>query len=118
MKNPAVPVLLGTLILNPIAYAQDSIQLAQEAIQIEIDSAPVEIEIDEPGAPAAPETAPPQTAQIPEPEPVPVPEEAPLGGFGTVGITIGVLVAGALAALGGGGGSGGGGSDTTTSHSP
>ena len=106
MKNTLIPLLLGTMALNPPLYAQ-------EAIQIEIDSAPVEIQIEQP-APAQQEEEPvQQTVEAPEPEAPPV-EEA--GGFGAIGIAIGVVVAGALAALAGGGGGSGGGASTTPSH--
>ncbi len=65
---------------------------AQEPIQIEIDSAPVEIEIQEP---------------VRTPEPV---AEIPPGmsAVGWGGVALGALVAGALVLGGGGGGSGGG----------
>lgn len=105
MRNPAVPLLLCTLIFNQSAYAQ-------EAIEIEIDSAPVEIEIQQPPS-ATEEETPQQTASAPEPQETP--EEAS-GGIGTLGVTLGLVVAGALAALAGGGGGSGGGGSTTPSH--
>lgn len=88
--------MIWALFLNPPVFAQ-------EAIQIEIDSAPVEVEIKKPAEPAKqPEPTPPeQTSKVEEPV------ESETGGYG-VAIGIGALVAGALAALGGGGGSGGG----------
>ena len=64
---------------------------AQEPIQIEIDSAPVEIEIKEP-------------VNLPE---LIAEKPAGMGAAGWGGVALGALVAGALA-LGGGGGSGGG----------
>lgn len=105
MRKPVVNLLLCAAFLNPPAYAQD-------AIEIEIDSAPVEIEIQQPAPGAQEETPATQTAEIPQP-----PEEsAETGGVGVLGITLGVVVAGALAALAGGGGGSGGGTSTTPSH--
>ncbi len=93
MRKTAISLLLCSLTVNPAAYAQ-------EAIEIEIDSAPVEVEIPQP--PGADEQA-PQTAQAPEQKPEK--DAAETGGMGKLAIAAGVLVAGALAALAGGGGS-------------
>ncbi len=104
-KNPVIQFLAWFLLLNPPLFAQD-------AIQIEIDSAPVEVEIPKPDTPARqPEPAPaPKQAQTPTPPPEQKAEKDSGRGYG-VAIGIGALVAGLLAALaGGGGGSGGGGS--------
>ncbi|NNG13024.1 MAG: hypothetical protein HKM88_07215 [Halobacteria archaeon] len=100
MKNSFIPLLLGSMVLNPPLYAQ-------EAIQIEIDSAPVEIEIQQP-APAQPEQPVPETVKGPEPG---EPAAKEVGG---VGIAIGLAVAAALAGLAGGGGGGG----SAVSHTP
>jgi len=101
VKKLLIQALIAIFALNPPLYAQ-------EAIEIEIDSAPVEIEIPQPAPPAREET--PQvetrTAQTEAPEE----EKAGMGGKYGVAIGIGALVAGALAALAGGGGS------STSSH--
>ena len=106
-KNPFIQFLGWALFFSHPA-------LAQEAIQIEIDSAPVQVEIPKPAEPAKqPEpTAPPQAEKTqPEPEQEKT-EKAEKGDHNyAVAIGVGALVAGLLAALaGGGGGSGGGGS--------
>jgi hypothetical protein len=89
----------------------------QEAIQIEIDSAPVDIEIQRPPTPKAPEKPPqpepPQAKTVPPPAKEKTAEE---GGSYGVAIGVGVLVAGLLAALAGGGGGGSGGGSSTPSH--
>jgi len=101
-KNPVFQFLLWSLFLSRPVFAQ-------EAIQIEIDSAPVEVEIPQPTEPSAqPEPSEPQQAEKTQPteEEQQQPEEG--GHKYGVAIGIGALVAGLLAALGGGGGSGGG----------
>jgi hypothetical protein len=99
MKISFIPLLLGSMILNPPLYAQ-------EAIQIEIDSAPVEVEIQQP-APAQQEEPAEQTVKTPEPG---KPAAKEVGG---VGIAIGLAVAAALAGL-----AGGGGGSSAVTHSP
>ncbi|HHH45336.1 MAG TPA: hypothetical protein ENK49_14485 [Gammaproteobacteria bacterium] len=107
MKNPIVQFLLWGLFLSYPAFGQ-------EAIQIEIDSAPVEVEIQqpEPATPAEPETAGEQ--QTAEAEESPAAEEqtaeSGMSRGQTIGIAIGAVVAAGLALLAGGGGGGGGGS--------
>ena len=104
MKNPVTQFLLWSVFLSHPVFAQ-------EAIQIEIDSAPVEIEIQKPVTPAQEEAPPETTAKTEPPEDEEKPEKASKG-YG-VALGIGALVAGVLAALGGGGGGGGGGSAVT-----
>ncbi len=96
-KNPVFQFLLWSIFLSHPVFAQ-------EAIQIEIDSAPVEVEIPKP---QAPEKQPaPQPAPAPQAEKPQAPEKAEEqtadngGGYG-VAIGIGVLVAGVLAAVAG-----------------
>jgi len=101
MKKPLSYAVLAVFALNHAVYAQ-------EAIEIEIDSAPVEVEIPAPATPAQEPQPPAQTAEVEEPV-----EETSGKSYG-LAIGIGALVAGALAALAGGGG---GGTDSTTSHS-
>jgi hypothetical protein len=101
VKKPLVQTLVAALALNSPLYAQ-------EAIEIEIDSAPVEIEIPQPAPPARTEEPGVQTAQTEPPQ-----EEPSKAREYGVAIGIGALVAGALAALAGGGG---GGSSSTTQH--
>jgi len=101
MKNPAVLFVAWAFILSPPVSAQ-------EAIQIEIDSAPVEVEIQQP-KPSAPQEPPVQKSA----------EKTEDGSDATsygVAIGLGALVAGALAALAGGGGGSGGGTSTTPQH--
>jgi hypothetical protein len=110
-RNPVFQFALWSLLLShPV--------LAQDAIQIEIDSAPVEIELQKPAEPAtAPEPGtPPQAETTPQEDDQKVAQESEeeskgIGKYG-VAIGIGALIAGVLAALGGGGGGGGGGSST------
>jgi hypothetical protein len=99
MKNILMPLLLGSILLNPPLYAQ-------EAIQIEIDSVPVEVEIQQP-APAQQEEPVPETVKAPEPKKPAVKE------VGGVQIAIGLAVAAALAGL-----AGGGGGSSAVSHTP
>ena len=110
-KNPVFQFVLWSFFLSHPVFAQ-------EAIQIEIDSAPVEIELQKPVQPAKPSepTPPPQAETAPEPEDTELAEEE--SGMGKYGVAIGIgaLVAGVLAALGGGGGGGGGGSSTPPQH--
>jgi len=111
MKNPIIQFLLWAVFLSYPAYAQ-------EAIQIEIDSAPVEVEIQkpappEPATPASQETTDQQTAEA---EPAEAEEETAESGLSrgqTVAIAVGAVVAAGLALLAGGGGGGGG---SATSH--
>lgn len=105
-KNPVCPFIVYALLLShPV--------LAQEAIRIEIDSAPVEVEIDKPAEPAPAaepaEPAPPEPVQAQTGEPEEPEKDGPNY---TMAIGIGALVAGLLAALAGGGGGSGGGSST------
>ena len=102
MKRPLVYALIAVFALSPPLYAQ-------EAIEIEIDSAPVEIEIPEPAVPAEPEEPEIQTVQTEPEEPE---KETGKGKKYGLAIGIGALVAGAIAALAGGGGG------STSSHSP
>ena len=103
-KNPVLQFIAWSFLLcHPI--------FAQEAIQIEIDNAPVEVEIQkpasaEPATPASQETAGEQTAEVTDVE-----EETAESGLSsgqTIGIAIGAVVAAGLALLAGGGGGGGG----------
>jgi len=111
MKNPIIQFLLWAVFLSYPAYAQ-------EAIQIEIDSAPVEVEIHkpaspEPAAPASQETTEQQTAEAPEPaEPEDETADSGLSRGQGVAIAVGAVVAAGLALLAGGGGGGG----SATSH--
>ncbi|GMQ88084.1 MAG: hypothetical protein BMS9Abin08_1305 [Gammaproteobacteria bacterium] len=106
MRNPVIQFLLWGAFLSYPTYAQ-------EAIQIEIDSAPVEVEIQKP---ADRETTGQQTAEAPEPaEPEEQTAESGAGGGQTVAIAVGAVVAAGLALLAGGGG-GSGGSNSTPSH--
>jgi len=102
-KNPFLQFVAWALLLSHPVFAQ-------EAIQIEIDSAPVEVEIQKPAEPEPmeqPEPSPPLQAE--SPEPAVDEQDGEKGGKNyAVAIGIGALVAGLLAALGGGGGSGGG----------
>jgi len=114
MNKPIAQFLVWCLALTPPIYAQ-------EAIEIEIDSAPVEVEIQKPAPAAEPEEPAQQTADTPQADEKPaesaaLPEKEPDNKrrYG-VAIAIGAIVAGALAALGGGGG-GGGGTDTPPQH--
>ena len=107
MRNPVIHFLFWALFLNHPLYAQ-------EAIQIEIDSAPVEVEIQKPATPArTEEAAPAQTAETEQREEEEKEEGKSGKGYG-VALGIGALVAGILAAVGGGGGGGGG--SSTTQH--
>ncbi|MGW8310400.1 MAG: hypothetical protein ACWGNB_04990 [Thiogranum sp.] len=110
-RNPVFQFVLWSLLLSHPVFAQ-------EAIQIEIDSAPVEIELQKPAEPPAPPkpTTPPQAETKPKEGDKKVAEEESKG-IGKYGVAIGIgaLVAGILAALAGGGG-GGGGSNTTPEH--
>jgi len=113
MKNPIIQFLLWALFLSYPAYGQ-------EAIQIEIDSAPVEVEIQkpeptEPAPPASQEKTGQQTAGTSDT--TETEEEVAESGMSrgqTVGIAIGAVVAAGLALLAGGGGGGGGGGSTTS----
>jgi hypothetical protein len=109
-RNPVFQFVLWSFLLSHPAFAQD-------AIQIEIDSAPVEIELKKPPEPVVPAqpAPPPQAETTPEDDDKQqVAEEGESKGMGKYGVAIGIgaLVAGVLAALGGGGGGGGGGSST------
>jgi len=102
-KNPLLQFVAWALLLSRPAFAQ-------EAIQIEIDSAPVEVEIQKPAEPEPakqPEPSPPLQAESPEPAADEGQEEEKGGKNYAVAIGIGALVAGLLAALGGGGSGGG-----------
>jgi len=109
MKKPIAQFLIFSVFLPPPLYAQ-------EAIEIEIDSAPVEVEIQQPVPAEKPEEPAQQTAETLEADEEPT---EPKGkstkkrNYG-VAIAVGAIVAGALAALGGGGG--GGGTDTPPQH--
>ena len=110
MKKPFAQIVIWSVFLNPPLYAQ-------EAIEIEIDSAPVEVEIHQPVPAETPEEPAQQTAETPEADEEPTkPKEksARKRNYG-VAIAVGAIVAGALAALGGGGG-GGGSTDTPPQH--
>jgi len=111
MKKPITQFLAWSVFLNPPVYAQ-------EAIEIEIDSAPVEIEIQKPVPAEQPEAPSQQTADsegTDEESSEAKEKSAKKRNYG-VAIAVGAIVAGALAALGGGGGGGGGGS--TPDHVP
>ena len=106
MKNPVIQFLLWAVFLSYPAYAQ-------EAIQIEIDSAPVEVEIQqpaspEPATPASQETSDQQTAETESDESEEQTAESGLSRGQKAGIAIGAVVAAGLALLAGGGGGGGG----------
>lgn len=110
-KSPFFQFTLWSLFLSHPVFAQ-------EAIEIQIDSAPVQVEIPKPQEPKEPqkqpEQAPPQQAEKPQEPEKPqetTAETESAGGYG-VAVGVGVLVAGLLAALAGGGGGGGGGSST------
>ncbi|MFQ5644139.1 MAG: hypothetical protein ACE5FQ_10655 [Thiogranum sp.] len=110
MKNPIIQFLLWAVFLSYPAYGQ-------EAIQIEIDSAPVEVEIQkpapsEPATPASQETAEQQTAEAPESPQAEDTADSGMNRGQTVGIAIGAVVAAGLALVAGGGGGGG----SSTSH--
>ncbi len=109
MKRPIAQFVVVSVLLTPPIQAQ-------EAIEIEIDSVPVEVEIQQPVPGDKPEEPGQQTAETPEVE-----EEATEDGKKAakkrnlgIAIAVGAVIAGALAALGGGGGGGGG---SATSHS-
>ena len=105
MKKAIARVLICSVALTPPIYAQ-------EAIEIEIDSVPVEIEIQKPATPDKPEEPTQQTAdtQATEEEPTETEEKSAKKRNYGLAIAVGAILAGALAALGGGGGGGGGGS--------
>jgi len=115
MKNPIIQFMLWAMFLSYPAYAQ-------EAIQIEIDSAPVEVEIQkpttpEPAPPASQETTGQQTVEAPQA--VESEEETADSGLSrgqSIGIAVGAAVAAGLALLAGGGGGGSGGGSSTPSH--
>ena len=109
MKKPIAQFLIWSVFLNPPLYAQ-------EAIEIEIDSAPVEVEIHKPVPAEKPEEPAQQTAETQEAdeEPTKSKEKSTKKRNYGVAIAVGAIVAGALAALGGGGG--GGGTDTPAQH--
>ena len=111
MKKPITQFLVWSVFLNPPVYAQ-------EAIEIEIDSAPVEIEIQKPVPAEQPEEPTQQTADSEgtDEESTETKEKSTKKRNYGVAIAVGAIVAGALAALGGGGGGGGGGS--TPDHVP
>jgi hypothetical protein len=106
-KNPLIQFVAWSLILShPV--------VAQEAIQIEIDSAPVEVEIQKPTETPAEQPQPAEPVQAESAQPADEgQQQADEGGEEggsrkyAVAIGIGALVAGLLAALGGGGSGGG-----------
>jgi hypothetical protein len=102
MRKPIAQFLILSVFLNPPLYAQ-------EAIEIEIDSAPVEVEIQKPVPSEKPEEPTQQTADTQETdeERRKAKEKSTKRNYG-VAIALGAAVAAALAALGGGGGGGGG----------
>ena len=109
MKKPIAQFLIWSVLLNPPLHAQ-------EAIEIEIDSAPVEVEIHQPVPAEKPEEPAQQTAETPEADEDPTEAQeksARKRNYG-IAIAVGAIVAGALAALGGGGG--GGSTDTPPQH--
>jgi len=110
MKKPIAQFLIWSVFLNPPLYAQ-------EAIEIEIDSAPVEVEIHKPGSADKPQEPAQQTAetQDADEEPTESKEKSTKKRNYGVAIAVGAIIAGALAALGGGGG-GGGSTDTPPQH--
>jgi cell division septation protein DedD len=110
MKKPIAQILICSIFLPPPVYAQ-------EAIEIEIDSAPVEVEIHKPVPTEKPQEPSQQTAetQDADEEPTESKEKSTKKRNYGVAIAVGAIVAGALAALGGGGG-GGGGTETPPQH--
>jgi cell division septation protein DedD len=109
MKKPLAQIVIWSVFLNPPLYAQ-------EAIEIEIDSAPVEVEIHQPVPAEKPEEPTPQTAdtQGADQDPTEAKEKSAKKRNYGIAIAVGAIVAGALAALGGGGG--GGSTDTPPQH--
>jgi len=109
MKKPIAQILIWSIFLPPPVYAQ-------EAIEIEIDSAPVEVEIQKPVPAEGPEEPAQQTAETQETDedPTKAKEKSTKKRNYGVAIAVGAIVAGALAALGGGGG--GGSTDTPPQH--
>ena len=110
MKKPIAQFIAWSVFLTPPVYAQ-------EAIEIEIDSAPVEIEIQKPvpaEQPAEPEQRTADSEGTDE-ESIETKEKSAKKRNYVVAIAVGAIVAGALAALGGGGGGGGG---STPDHVP
>ena len=107
MKKPIAQFVIWSVFLSPPIYAQ-------EAIEIEIDSAPVEVEIHQPVPAEKPEEPAQQTAETPEAdeEPTEAKEKSAKKRNYGIAIAVGAIVAGALAALGGGGGG------SATSHTP
>jgi len=103
-KNPVFQFVVWAFFLNHPVFAQ-------EAIQIEIDSAPVEVEIEKPPVPEKQTgtTLPKQAEKVKDTEKAYEKSAESGTGYG-VAIGIGALVAAALAALGGGGG------NSTPSH--
>ena len=110
MNRLVAHVIIWCLLLPPRIYAQD-------AIEIEIDSAPVEVEIQKPVPAEQPAETQQKSAETEQPdeEPGAAEEKATKKRSYGVAIAIGAVVAAALAALGGGGG-GGGGTDTPPQH--
>lgn len=109
MKKTIAQFLIWSVFLNPPLYAQ-------EAIEIEIDSAPVEVEIHKPVPADKQEEAAQQAAETQDADEEATEEKekfAKKRNYG-VAIAVGAIVAGALAALGGGGG--GGSTDTPPQH--
>jgi hypothetical protein len=111
MQKAIAQFLIWSVFLNPPLYAQ-------EAIEIEIDSAPVEVDIRKPVPAEQPEEPVQQTAETQEAdeESTDAKEKSAKQRRYGVAIAVGAIVAGALAALGGGGGGGGGGTDTPPQH--
>jgi len=109
MKKPIAQILIWSIFLPPPVYAQ-------EAIEIEIDSAPVEVEIQKPVPAEGPEEPAQQTVETQETDedPTKAKEKSTKKRNYGVAIAVGAIVAGALAALGGGGG--GGSTDTPPQH--
>ena len=109
MKKPIAQILIWSIFLPPPVYAQ-------EAIEIEIDSAPVEVEIQKPVPSEKPEEPAQQTVETQgtdEDASEAKQKSTKKRNYG-VAIAVGAIVAGALAALGGGGG--GGGTDSPPQH--
>lgn len=96
-----------------VLFVLSSSLRAQEAIEIEIDSAPVEIEVPQPSVPEQQQPSEPEIVQTEPQEPEQQPEDSSKVKKYGLAIGIGALVAGALAALAGGGG---GGTSSTPSH--
>jgi len=132
MKNPILQFILWAVFLSYPAHAQEAIQIEidsapvevdirEKPFQIEIDSAPVVVDIQKPVAPelatpASQETSVQQTAEAPEPaKPEEITADSSLSRGQTIGIAIGAAVAAGLALIAGGGGGGGGG-NSTPSH--